>query len=108
MVSIIRDKVNKLLNRIKTGQKDAFEELYNCTYNHLKVVALNYLADSSDLDDVLNDSYLKAYKYCSSVDMSKDGYNWLCKIVQNTAYDYNKQKMITYPINNIETHMYLI
>ena len=42
---------------------------------------------------------MKLFKNIGSFDKDKDGYNWMCKIVQNCAYDINK-KMPDY--ENIE------
>lgn len=91
-MSILKDKVNRILIKIKDGESGALDELYAATYNHLKLVALNYLVNNSDLDDVLNEAYYKSYKYIKSVNFNRDGYNWLCKIVQHLCYDYNNRR----------------
>ncbi|MDE5766149.1 MAG: sigma-70 family RNA polymerase sigma factor [Clostridia bacterium] len=91
-MSILKDKVNRIIANIKKGKRDALNELHTATFCHLKVVALNYLADSNDIEDVLQDAYVKAYRYASSADTDKDGYNWLCKIVQHLCYDYNAKR----------------
>ncbi|MDE7162605.1 MAG: sigma-70 family RNA polymerase sigma factor [Clostridia bacterium] len=88
-MSILKDEVNKIIANIKKGKPDALRELHNATYGHLKLVAFNYLADRDDIEDVLNDSYFKIYKYVNSANADRDGYNWMCKIVQNLCYDYN-------------------
>lgn len=101
-MSLLKDKVNRKLYWLKCGQVDALQELYNITYDHLKLVALSYLSAPSDLEDVLSEAYIKVYKYCASTDIVKDGYNWMCKIVQNLAYDYNRNRRITVPFESTE------
>lgn len=58
----------------------------------MQIVAFNYLADHNDIDDVLSETYIKVYKYANSANADQDGYNWLCKIVQNLCYDYNAKR----------------
>lgn len=89
MMSLLKDKVNKILTELKRGKIEAIKELHAETYNHLKLVAFNYLADYTFIEDVLNDAYYRAYLYVNSVNTNYDGYNWLCKIVQNLCYQYN-------------------
>lgn len=93
-------KINKLLELLKNSKDTCpkevrntyLKELYDMTYNHLLIVAGAYLVDKSEREDVVNAAYMKALQYIKSYDTEKDGYNWLCKIVQNIAYDFNKQK----------------
>ncbi len=82
--------VNKLLKKIKKGDHKAFKELYNCTYNHLRVVACRYLRNLGVIEDVMQELYMRVYKYVQNADLEKDGYNWMCKIAENCAYEFNK------------------
>lgn len=103
-MSQLGEKVNKLLRGVKNGEKFSFQKLHETTYNHLTVVALNYLYNTDDLEDVLNESYLRVFKYINSYDNSRDGYNWMCKIVQNVAYQYNSRYNILVELNKAEAH----
>ena len=103
-MSRLGDEVNRILQDIKQNKANAYERLFMVTFNHLKIVALNYLSNPLDADDVISEAFLKVFKYIHSADLEKDGYNWLCKIVQNTAYDYNKRNHVEMPINKIEDH----
>jgi len=79
------------LKKLKKGDKSQQKILYDYTSNHLKVIAFKYLIDKNDCEDVLLESYCKAFKYIDSFNCMQDGYNWLCKIVQNVAFDFNKK-----------------
>ena len=103
-MSKLGDEVNRILQEIKGNKTNAYERLFMTTYAHLKLVALNYVSNSSDADDVINEAFLRVFQYVHSADSEKDGYNWLCKIVQNTAYGFNKKNHIEIPINKIENH----
>ena len=82
-------EVSRLLSRLKCGE-NCFEKLYNLTYKHLLVIAKIYLKDKSMADDVLAESYISVYKNIGSFNEERNGYNWLCKIVQNKSYNFNR------------------
>ena len=90
-MSFFRNQTNKLLLRIKHGDEKSKSQLFEFTYNHLIVVARKYLNDKNNIEDVVSSAYLRAFEYIASFDPSQDGYNWLCKIVQNLCYDFNKK-----------------
>lgn len=88
-MSYLGAKVKKLLTQIKKGKRDAFKELFDLTYVPLCSVAKTYLKDKSLIEDVVSEAFIRVYKYINSYDEAKDGYNWLCAIVQNKAMDLN-------------------
>ena len=86
-----RRKLNKLLLEIKCGDKSKIDDIFDLTFNHLKFVALHYLFNKREFKDALCEAYYRTRKYINSFNILKDGYNWLCRIVQNVANDMNKQ-----------------
>ena len=89
-MSTLRTDVNRILQKIKQGEDQYKELLFDLTYNHLKVIARIYVYNKNDVEDVLQMAYLRVFKYIETANFSKDGYNWLCRIVQNEAYRFNK------------------
>ena len=85
------DYVNSLLKKIKKGNIDAFEKLYECTYNHLQLIVRKYLKNADLLEDVMQELYMRVFKYVKNADLEQDGYNWMCKIAENCAYEFNKR-----------------
>lgn len=85
------DYVNSLLKKIKKGNIDAFEKLYECTYNHLRLIVRKYLKNADLLEDVMQELYMRVFKYVKNADLEQDGYNWMCKIAENCAYEFNKR-----------------
>ncbi len=88
-MSRYKSKVNRYLLQLQRGDKKKFDVLYNVTANHLGVVAKRYVYNEADVDDVLIDAYMRIYNSISAFDAHKDGYNWMCKIVQNAAFTAN-------------------
>lgn len=89
-MSILRTDVNKILIKIKKGEEESKNVLFEKTYNHLKRIAYPYVRNKADVEDVLVEAYLRIFQYASTFDPEKDGYNWMCKIVQNAARDWDK------------------
>lgn len=99
-MSKFQREINTLLYEIKCGNKSKEKELLNITYNYLKVIALRYAIDKNDWEDILLETYMRAFRYIAKFDLTKDGYNWLCKITQNVAYDFNKKVEPSEPLED--------
>lgn len=54
-----------------------------------------------DYEDILIEAYLRIFKYINSFNIKKDGYNWMCRIVQNVAYDFNSQTVSNLPLTEL-------
>ena len=101
-MSILRAEVNKILIKIQKGEEESKNVLFEKTYNHLKTIAYPYVRNKDDVEDVLVEAYLRIYQYVCSFDPKKDGYNWMCKIVQNAARDLDKGFSQSVPIEDVE------
>ena len=44
---------------------------------------------------------MRVFKYIGTADLTKDGYNWLCKIVQNVANDFKRKTEGNFPLEEI-------
>ncbi len=107
-MSILRKDVNKILIKIKKGEEESKNVLFEKTYNHLKIIAYPYVRNKADLEDVLVESYLRIYQYVSSFDPKKDGYNWMCKIVQNVAWDFGKDVFAEVSLEELDPNSHTI
>ena len=91
-MSYLGGKVNRLLKKIKRRRDEASKaELFALVGGHLITVASLYAKDRQSVDDIVVNAVLRAFERIDSFDESKDGYNWLCKIVQNEAYKMNSK-----------------
>ncbi len=96
------NKVNVLLASIRSGKDEALDKLFEKTYNHLKTIAALYLFHPLDAEDVVSEAFLRACRYIRTFKDGMDGYNWLCKIVQNVAYDFNAKRIPSEGSNVLE------
>ncbi len=88
-MSKLRLKVNELLLEIKSGDNSKLEELVYLTYNQLMIVSLKYTYNKNYYEDILMNAYCNILKYIDTFNAFKDGFNWMCKIVQNEARKQN-------------------
>lgn len=88
-----RSTINRYLSNIKKGKHDQIFDLIHFAGNHMRGIACHYLVNKSHCDDVITDACERAYIYIKYFDEDKDGYNWLCKIIENIARDYNREDL---------------
>lgn len=86
-------KINKYLVNIKKGTMSSLTKLFEYTHSNLYCVALLYLKNKNDVEDVLSRAYENVVKYIDTFDKSMNGYNWLFTIVKNCAKEFNKQEL---------------
>lgn len=89
-MSLFAKEVNEYLSAIKNGDVTQLKPLFDLVGNHMSYVARYYLTDKSYCDDVTIEALQKIYQYINSYEDGKDGYNWICRIVQHVAYNYNE------------------
>ena len=76
----------------KNGDKDAFGRIYENTYSREYKVALRYMKNESEAQDVLQDAYVKAWQKIGTLEDPDRLYAWLGRIVANTALDVLKKE----------------
>jgi RNA polymerase sigma-70 factor (ECF subfamily) len=89
---IMGEDDKKLVADFLNGDDGAFEQLLG---KYLKPV-YNFLYqltnDKSALDDLAQESFIKAWKNIKKFDKDRNFKTWLFTIAKNTAYDYFKKK----------------
>lgn len=100
-MSFLRKEVNQILINIQNGDKESKNVLFNKTYNHLKIVVYPYLRNKNNVEDVISEAFLRIYNYVYSFNPKRDGYNWMCKIVENVAREDNKKYEETVSLDSL-------
>lgn len=90
-MSWYREKVNALLIDIRNGDKSKGDVLFSFTSKILRKVAYHYTFDKDQVEDVLMEAYIKIFRSIGSFNEEKDGFNWMYRIVQTTAFDKNEK-----------------
>ncbi len=90
---------SKLISEAINGDNSAFEELYRLTYKTAYQTASLLLKNPDDVEDVLQNSYIKAYQKLPELKNSESFGNWIKTIVENECKNYlKKEKRIYAPI----------
>ena len=83
----------QLLNGALQGETRAFDRLYELTHQKAYYVALRYMKDEHQAEDVLQEAYIKAFNNLDTLQNANKFEPWLHKIVYTTAMDvYRKRK----------------
>jgi len=99
-MSLLGKQCSALLTKIKYERKPKYEEqLMKLVWNRLLNTAKQYLYDKNDAEDVVQNTFLRAFQYINTFQDDQDGFNWLCRIVQREAYDYNEHNPKTIPLD---------
>jgi RNA polymerase sigma-70 factor (ECF subfamily) len=78
----------ELISRIRGGDLDAFEALYNKYKRRLYQTALAITGDSGAAEEVLQDCFVRAYQAMDRVNAATSLGPWLYRIVVNLSYNW--------------------
>ncbi|MDD3170772.1 MAG: RNA polymerase sigma factor [Bacilli bacterium] len=98
-------ELDNYINLYLSGQEDAFDVIYYETQKTVYLSIYNIIKDRSLIEDIMQDTYLKAI---NSIEYYKKGTNfqaWISTIARNQAINvYNKRKKETLvdPVDNIK------
>lgn len=81
-----------LASRLKNGEKQAFQELFNLYASKIYAFALSYLKNKPDAEELLQDVFLKIWEKRELLDPEKNIRAYLFKIAVNTMYDFIRKK----------------
>jgi len=79
------DNENVLVGEARAGNAESFATLINQYDRHIYRLALNITGNKQDAEDVLQDSFLKAYSNLGQFQGDSRFYTWLVRIAVNEA-----------------------
>lgn len=82
----LTDKV--LIERVQNGDKQAFNFLVIKYQNKICNLISRYVKNNADVQDVAQETFIKAYRALSSFRSESAFYTWLYRIAVNTAKNY--------------------
>ncbi|MDQ7948368.1 MAG: RNA polymerase sigma factor [Pedobacter sp.] len=86
-------QLSQLVSDCKTGNLQAQERLYKHFYGYGLGIAMRYLMNRDDAMEVVNDSFIKAFKALGTFKEDADFKPWFRKILVNTALDHKRKNM---------------
>ncbi|MBR1743828.1 MAG: RNA polymerase sigma factor, partial [Lachnospiraceae bacterium] len=87
-----REKIISAVEAAKRGEQKGFSYLYESTYREKYYIAIKYMKNEAEADDVLQDAYIKAWERLDSLKEAEKFSAWLGQIVAHTALDALKKK----------------
>jgi len=96
----------ELVEKSKKGDRNAQFQLYKLYVNAMYNVCMRLVGSKEDAEDILQDSFVKAFKNLHSFRYESTFGSWLKKIVVNKSINFLKLKKI--PITTIENHEYYL
>ncbi|MBE5913037.1 MAG: sigma-70 family RNA polymerase sigma factor [Pseudobutyrivibrio ruminis] len=88
--------LEKAVELAKENNSEAIAYLYETTYKNAFYVALKYMQNEHDAYDVVQDSYIKAFKELGQLSSADKFTSWLSTIVAHKALDAKKKKVPTF------------
>ena len=84
--------IPELVLRAKSGDQQAMEQLYEMTYSRVYCTIQVMVKDEQETLDLLQDSYIKAFKHLNQFEGTEKFLPWIQQIARNTAKDWLKKK----------------
>lgn len=85
-----------IIERCQKGERKAFQELYNLYAKAMFNISVRILNDSNEAEEVLQDSFLKAFEKIDTYDKRYAFGVWLKRIVINRSLDILKKRKLKF------------
>ena len=85
---------SELAYKIKAGEKNAYQELFERYAPRIYQFSLSYLKNQADAEELVQDVFLKIWEKRDTLDQSKNIKSFIFKIAVNTIYDFIRHKNI--------------
>ena len=97
-----READKALVDRVKNGDKRAFDLLVLKYQQKVANIVARYIHDSSEVFDVSQEAFLKAYRALPKFRGDSAFYTWLYRIATNTAKNHLAAKSRRPPSDDVE------
>ena len=101
---MIDQSLQALLQGCRRGQESAQQAFYERYYSYALSICLAYASNPEDAREILNDSFLKAFRHLDALKQEDALLPWLRRILVNTALDYyrrSRQRATAIPLEEV-------
>ena len=81
-----------LVRRTRAGDRAAFECLVERYQGRLFALVRHYSRDPAEVEDIVQDTFLKAYTRLDGFQQQSSFYTWIYRIATNTVLDFLKRR----------------
>ena len=78
-----QDTLRRLLTRIAAGEREALAELYHCTRAAVYGLALSYLRNAHDAQDLTQDVYVRVWDHADQYRPTGSPLSWILTVCRN-------------------------
>lgn len=89
-----------LVHRIKYGNKDAYQELFERYAPRIFQFAHSYLKNEADAEELVQDVFMKIWEKRKTLDATQNIKSFIFKIAINTIYDFIRRKNVENAFND--------
>ena len=82
----------ELVRQTLAGDQAAFEQLVERYQGRLFALTRNYTRNAVEIEDIVQDTFLKAFRRLDSFDHRSSFYTWIYRIATNTILDVLKRR----------------
>ena len=83
----VEDELKEVIARAKQGDRAAFDELFKETYHKVHSLALRLTGNEHDADDVVQDTYVRAFRSLRKFRGDARFSTWLHRITANSRFN---------------------
>lgn len=88
---MLNDKITLYAMQFKNGDISALERLYGLTYNHVYFIIYHMVNCREDAQDILQDTYIRAFSKIQTLKEPASFYAWIIKIAVNLSKNHIKR-----------------
>ena len=93
------------ISRAQSGDEEAFVDLMRAHYAFVYAVVIGIVDNPQDAEEIVQDTFLNAYRGLSDLEDTKKFKTWLAKIARNRALNLlREQRLDTVSINEVSEH----
>jgi RNA polymerase sigma-70 factor (ECF subfamily) len=85
----------QLIEGIRAGDLEAYEELYRLYFVYLSLVAEHITGSSSDAEEIVSDVFIKLWNNRIVININSSVKNYLIKAVRNTSLNYLEKNLLS-------------
>jgi RNA polymerase sigma-70 factor (ECF subfamily) len=87
------DRETQLIRGCLREERWAQKELYEAFYRKMLVVCSRYASHSEDAQDILNEGYIKVFRYLDRYQIGTSLECWIRRIMINTSIDFYRKQL---------------
>lgn len=87
-----KNDLKEMIEKAAAGEENALEKIYNLTYVQGFAIALQMVKNEQDAMDVMQDTYISAFRNLKQIEDPKRLKSWFNCIVANKCKDWLKKK----------------